>query len=59
MGHAMTAERIEYDDLDAAAQAKIAQAVKMTPRKSRMCQFGMSDMAVSSARAASLGPADL
>ncbi len=24
----MTAERIEYDDLDAAAQAKIAQAVK-------------------------------
>ena len=28
MRHAMTAERIEYDDLDAAAQAKIAQAVK-------------------------------
>ncbi len=24
----MTAERIEYDDLDAATQAKIAQAVK-------------------------------
>ncbi len=24
----MTAERIEYDDLDAAAQAKIAQAIK-------------------------------
>ena len=36
LGHAMTAERIEYDDLDAAAQAKIAQAVKMTPRKSRV-----------------------